>query len=84
MLACADFEIEEHVLETNRFFQMSGFTLDDLNVYAEPLAAVCRAVRSAANGNATKQDLMTAVWEAARKYRAIDDRLTAVNEQAVA
>jgi hypothetical protein len=38
-----EFEIEEHVASTNRFFQLTGLTLDDLNPYARPLARVVNA-----------------------------------------
>ena len=71
LVSVAEFEIEEHVAQTNRFFKKTGFTLDDMDVYAEPFARVLRAVYRLSEGTGTEQDAFTAVQEAVKELKAI-------------
>jgi hypothetical protein len=72
----ADFEIEEHVANTNRFFKRTHLTLDDLDVYAEPLAALQRAAFSR---SMTNQQRCRAILKATADIRGIDDALDIEN-----
>lgn len=78
---CADFQIEQHVAETNEFFQLSGFTLDDLAVYSEPFAAVLKAVYGAASRSITQQELLNVLRAAVRQVQSIDDKITRENAE---
>lgn len=82
MLDVADFELEEHVAETNAFFQKSGLTLDDMNCYSDPFALLLKTAYSAANGKATDQEFLNVFRTVRRQIKSIDDRITAENELA--
>lgn len=71
----AAYEVEEHVAEHVRFFQLTNLTLDDLNVYAEPFASIIMAANRLAHGNVTEVQALDAIRLAAIDVRAIDDRL---------
>jgi hypothetical protein len=66
-----EYEIEEHVATTNRFFQLSGCTLDDLDVYSEPLSLAVKAVQGAADGCVTEEQVIETVRRAISQYKAI-------------
>ncbi|MGA7341634.1 MAG: hypothetical protein WBX18_13610 [Terracidiphilus sp.] len=68
--AVADFEIEEHVAEHNRLFKQTKYTLDDLDVYAEPFGSVLRAVYGMAEGHVTERQVIHAVRLAANQLKA--------------
>ena len=69
--ALAEFEIESHVAEHNRFFRQTAFTLDDLDVYAEPLGNVARAVYDLAEGRTTEPHLMNIIRQSVRQLHAL-------------
>jgi hypothetical protein len=75
--ALVDFEIEEHLAETNRFFQLTGLTADDLHIYGAPLAAVVNAVRRYAESRAKLQEALDTVPVAAGDLKAIDAEIEA-------
>ena len=67
----ADFEIEEHVASTNRFFQQTHYTLDDLDVYAESFAPALQAVYSLSEGSVTEEQAFDAIRKSVAALKAI-------------
>ena len=67
----ADFEIEEHVANNNRFFQQTHYTLDDLDAYTESFAPALQALYSASEGSTTDQQLIDAFMRAKESLKAI-------------
>ena len=63
------FEINDHLSETNQYFQKTNFVLDDLHVYGEPFSAAHQAIIDAAEGRITRQEAMAVV------SKAIDDTM---------
>ena len=66
-----EYEIEEHVAENNHFFQKTHYTLDDLNVYAEPFGSVLQAVYGMAEGHVTEEQAIHAMRLAVNQLKAI-------------
>jgi hypothetical protein len=73
-----DFVIEEHVASTNQFLQVSRLTLDDLNVYAQPLSDAVQLVMRGAHHPVSDDEIIEVVRRAMKEYMAIDDDLLAV------
>lgn len=71
----ADFEIEDHVANTHRFFKLTHLTLDDLDVYT-PRVDLVQAGR---NRSMTNQEACTAMLAARAALKAIDDALDIEN-----
>jgi hypothetical protein len=71
-----DFEIEEHVAKHNRFFQLTHLTLDDLDAYAKPFAALWWAANSE---SMTNQQRCRAILKATADIKAINDSLDIEN-----
>ena len=71
----ADFEIEEHVANTHRFFKLTHLTLDDLDVYT-PLVDLVLAAR---DRSMTNQQRCRAILKATADIKAIDDALDIEN-----
>ena len=73
-----EYEIEEHVAENNRFIKKTGFTLDDLHVYAEPWGDAIQLLNGTANRIAegltrpTDEEVLHAFWLAVNQQLAID------------
>jgi hypothetical protein len=72
----ANFEIEAHVTKHNGFFQLTHLTLDDLDFYAEPLAAV---VAATFGRFITNQQRCRVILKATADIKAIDDALDIEN-----
>ena len=66
-----DLDVEQHVAEHNRFFQLTHYTLDDLDVYADPFSSSLQAIYSASEGSRTDQQLIDAVRQAVECLKAI-------------
>ncbi len=67
----AEFELEEHVAEHNRFFKQTAFTLDDLDVYAEPFGDAARAVHDCSEGFMTEERMIEVIRQAVCKLQAL-------------
>lgn len=74
-----DFEIEEHVAQHNRFFKRTGFTLDDLDVYAESLGDAVRAVHDCSEGFMTEERMFEVIRQAVCKLTATNAALDLEN-----
>lgn len=78
-LALAPHEIEEHITETNRFFQHSHLTLDDLHEYGIPHGNAARAIQSASEGLITEQQAVGVVLRSIAELKAIHAAMDAAN-----
>src|SRR5579863_4119897 len=66
-----EFVIEEHIASTNRLFQLTRLTLDDLSVYAKPISDAVLAVMRRAHDSITETDAHEIIRRAAVvEYRA--------------
>jgi hypothetical protein len=68
-MRAAEFEIEEHVAEHNRFFQRTRYTLNDLDVYADAFVPALQAVYCE---TMTDQQASEVMLKARADARAID------------
>lgn len=71
----ADFEIEEHVSEHNRFFKQTHLTLDDLDTYAKPFGDFLHAVLGLSRGSITVLEAVKVMRRAASQLKAINGRI---------
>lgn len=75
----AEFEIEEHVAKHNRFFKSSMFTLDDLDVYAEPFKNALQCVYAASEGRVTDDEVVATIQTAIADLRALHAAMDIAN-----
>ncbi len=74
-----DLVIDEHVVATNQFLQLSRLHLDDLHVYAKPLSDAVQHVMKGAHYPVSDDEMIEVVRRAMNDYRSIDDGLDAEN-----
>lgn len=77
-------QIDEYVAKHNRFFQLTGFTLDDLNQYAEPLSRLCLSAFSHAHRSTKSAVADMARIEASKQIEAIEGALSAESDRKTA
>ncbi|MGO9940048.1 MAG: hypothetical protein ACLPH3_20465 [Terracidiphilus sp.] len=82
MDSIAQFEIEEHVAETNQFFKLTGLTLDDLNTYAKSLAPMVTAAHGAVLGTGTLEQANDAMRQGVNEWKQIDAAIGDDEEEA--
>jgi hypothetical protein len=78
-LALAPHEIEEHIAATNRFFQTSRLTLDDLHEYGIPHGNAARAIQNASEGFITEEQAVAVILHSIAELKAIHAAMDAAN-----
>jgi hypothetical protein len=73
--AVADYEIEEHLKEHNRFFKQTCFTLDDMDAYAQSFGPLVSAAYEAAQGSITREQAVQVLMSAINRIAETDAEL---------